>query len=554
MGRALAVGGVVAVSRPELVMSVARSVAEVLAEHVTFEVECADRLYLNLYVPRLQRPEGVVGFFRGHRGFRFASSALMDPISKQFIAGIGRLARDEGVPVVEFAKGQRKDDVMQEHLARFTGAEGVLFVGKAQEKARVFRTERRTNPATGATYPWIVAATAMVNHYYVYCVDEDFGPFFIKFCSYFPYNGRLCLNGHEWAKRQACAAGIGFTELDNGFAACDDPHRLQQVCDGLGPEQIEALAQKWLARLPHPYTGEDTAAGYAYDISVLQSEFSLTQVFDRPLSGRVFFEEVIRENLDIGRPDHVSLVFARRVTKRTPGRFRTRVITPDVTPSLHIDYKNTRVKQYFKLGRALRTETTINDSRDFGIGKRLCNLPALREVGLQANRRLLDTQRLSHDPALGRETLASLTAPAIVGTQRAPGLRLDSDRVQALLSALAIFRLHPNGFTNAELKAHLGPLLGLGADQISAGRMTYELRRLRLHGLIKRIPGSFRYRVTDTGLRAALVLTRTCARLIRPALAHLADPSPPAPSRLRKAFDRTLQAIDDLARDAHLAA
>jgi hypothetical protein len=226
--------------------------------------------------------------------------------------------------VVEFAKGQRKDDVMAEHLARFTAAEGVLFVGKAQEKARVFRTQRRANPATGSTYPQIVPGTAMVNHYYVYCVDEDFGPFFIKFCSYFPYGGRLCLNGHEWAKRQAAKAGIAFTELDNGFATCEDPHRLQEVCDRLGPPQIEALARKWLARLPHPYTAEDTAAGYAYDISILQAEFSLTQVFDRPASGRVFFEEVIRENLDIGRPDHVGLVFARRVTKRTPGRFRTR--------------------------------------------------------------------------------------------------------------------------------------------------------------------------------------------------------------------------------------
>jgi hypothetical protein len=127
---------------------------------------------------------------------------------------------------------------------------------------------------------------------------------------------------------------------------------------------------KWLARLPHPYTAADQAAGYAYDISILQAEFSLTQVFDRPASGRVFFEEVIRENLDLGRPDHVGLVFARRVTKRTPGRFRTRVLTADVTPSVHIDYKRTHLKQYYKLGRALRTETTINDSRDFGIGKR----------------------------------------------------------------------------------------------------------------------------------------------------------------------------------------
>ena len=157
--------------------------------------------------------------------------------------------------------------------------------------------------------------------------------------------------------------------------------------------KIDALLRKWLARLPHPFTPEDRNAGYRYDVSILQAEFSLTQVLDRPLTGRIFFEEVIRENLDLGRPDQVQLIFERRVTKRTPGRFRTRVLTEGVMPSLHVDYKSSRIKQYHKEGRALRTETTINDPRDFGIGKRLHNLPALREVGFQANRRLLDVQQ-----------------------------------------------------------------------------------------------------------------------------------------------------------------
>ena len=150
---------------------------------------------------------------------------------------------------------------------------------------------------------------------------------------------------------------------------------------------------------PHPFTPQDRAAGYRYDISILQAEFSLTQVLDRPTTGRVFFEEVIRENLDIGRPDHVQLIFERRITKQTPGRFRTRVITEGVTPSLHIDYKRSRIKQYHKEGRALRTETTINDPHDFDIGKRLSNLPALRRIGFQANRRLLHVQRISQDCA-----------------------------------------------------------------------------------------------------------------------------------------------------------
>jgi len=214
-------------------MSLPRTVAAVLRDHVTLEVEGIDRMYLNVYVPKLQRELGVVGFLRYHRGHLFASSALLAPISDTFIRAIDAFTGAHAIPVVPFARKQRKDDVAAEHLARFTQAEGVLFVGKAQEKTPVFRTQKRKNPKTGQSYPWIVRSTAMVNHYYFYCVDEDFGPFFLKFCSYFPYNAKLCLNGHEYLKRQLAKEGIAFEALDNGILSCDDPQRLQEIADGL---------------------------------------------------------------------------------------------------------------------------------------------------------------------------------------------------------------------------------------------------------------------------------------------------------------------------------
>jgi hypothetical protein len=267
-----------------------------------------------------------------------------------------------------------------------------LYVGRGQEKAVVWSTQKRRRP-DGTTYAWLVKTSAMVNHFYFYCVDADFGPFFLKFCSYFPFNAKLCINGHHWAQRQAAKAGVGFETLDNGFAACDDPAALQAICATLGPGHIDALLRKWLRILPHPFTEDDIAAGHTYEVSILQAEFSLTQMLDRPVSGRIFFDQVIADNLDIGRPDQVSLVFGRKIIRKgrhpTPGRFRTRIITDGVTPSLHVSYKNNRIKQYHKLDRALRTETTINDTRDFGIGKRLHNLPALADIGFQANRRLL---------------------------------------------------------------------------------------------------------------------------------------------------------------------
>jgi hypothetical protein len=404
-------------------MTLPRCAADVLADHVLFEIEAIDRMYLNLYQPRLQHGAGIAAFFVGHRGHRFASSALMAPMTAAFTADIDHFIAARGLDLVRFARGQRKDDVTREYLRRAECDDRglvpaqVLYVGVAQEKQRVFRTSKRRNPVTGATYPWLVPGSGVVNQYYFYCVDEEFGPVCVKFSGYFPYTGRLILNGNEYAKRQAAKAGIGFVPLDNAFAAVDDVAAVQAICDALDEGTITALAARLLAMLPYPFTAEDTAAGYRYELSVLQAEFSLTQMLDAPVTGRIFFDQLIRDNLDLGRPDRVTLIFGRKIIRKgkraTPGRFRTRVITEDVTPSLHVDYKHSKIKQYHKLGKALRTETTINDTADFGVAKGLSHLPELKEIGFTASRRLLDVQRISHDPAEGTATMTALTQPVI---------------------------------------------------------------------------------------------------------------------------------------------
>lgn len=541
-------------------MTLPRSAADVLSGHVVFELECIDRLYCNLYIPKLQRDLGVVGFIREHLGKPVASTAVLAERTGAFYAGIGAFAAGNGIPVVEFRAGQRKDDVMRERLAEFLAegrTEGVVFIGRAQEKARVWATTRRRD-AEGKSYPWIVRENRVVTHWYFYCYDACAGPFFLKYCGYFPYTARLCCNGNEYAKAMAARAGIGFTPLDNGFAAVDDVAAVQAICDSFDEKVIWDLAAKWTGLLPCPFTAQDTAAGYRYEVSVLQAEFSLTQVLDKPVTGRIFFEQVIRDNLDLGRPDSAGLIFGRRIIRKgpraTPGQFRTRILTEGVIPALHIDYKHSKIKQYHKEGRALRTETTINDPRDFGIGKRLDNLPALRAAGFTATRRLLDAEKISHDPADGQDIITHLCQPLVSGTgTRVAGLRLGDRRSHALLAALCVFRLLPRGFANRDLRPILAQLLSVPAESITPGKMTYDLRRLRIHGLIERIPGTFRYQVTDTGITQALFLTRLHDKFLRTGLAAIAGPA--GKDRSLAAASRTYTtAIDDLARQARLTA
>jgi hypothetical protein len=535
-------------------MSIARSVADVLRDHVALELEGIDRMYLNVYVPHLQAVGGVVWYLRSHRGQRFASTTAVVPMTEAFVRNIEEFVDRQGIDLVTFDKRQRKDDVTQHYLRRFEGTEGVLYVGKAQEKARVMRTQRRQSRTAGGTYPWIVESTAMVNHYYFYCVDEDFGPFFLKFCSYFPYNAKLCINGHEYLKRQLAKRGVSFEALDNGIKSCADPKLAQRLCDALSANKIDRLLRKWLKRLPHPFPPRDRAAGYRYQLSILQAEFSLTQVLDQPVTGRVFFEEVIRENLDIGRPTQVSLVFDRKVTRRTPGRFRTRVITEGVVPSLHVDYKKSRIKQYHKDGQALRTETTINDTRDFAIGRRIENLDELRKIGFAANRRLLDVQRIGHDCFIGEASFQGMQKPVTVDSGRAAALRFADPRVQALCHVLLLFLLVKGTFTHKDVREHLAPLLGHKPSQYAPGRVTYDLRRLRLHALIERIPKTHRYRITAKGLRIAIFYTRLYNRSLRTGMAVISPACTNPQLPIAKSIRAAETALDNWYQHAKIAA
>src|SRR6201996_4786049 len=242
-------------------MNLNKSVAELQREHVVLELECIDRMYLNAYVPQLTTEGGVAGFVRGYLGNRFASTKAVAPMTEAFVESIMQFGLDHRIDLVRFKKGQRKDHVMQARLRAFKKKhqQGVVFIGVAQEKARVPRTVRKAF-GNGGTIPWINYSSANVNFYYFYCLDEDFGPFFLKFCSYFPYTAKLCINGHEYLKRQLAKWGVAFEALDNGIKSCADPRLMQRLADGLSAEKIDRLLRKWLRRLPHPFPPRDRAA------------------------------------------------------------------------------------------------------------------------------------------------------------------------------------------------------------------------------------------------------------------------------------------------------
>jgi hypothetical protein len=458
--------------------------------------------------------------------------------------------------VVHFKKFESKELVARRFMrkAEREGRFGVVMIGVAQEKTSAWRGYRRGGSDSHPHFCYR-RMSVFPNHFYLYVRDPDWGPAFIKTVAYAPYGVWIYLNGHEWAKRQAEKRGIAFEALDNGFRSVEDADALAGICQSLSHRDIERFWDRWQTLLPSPFTVEDRLRGYRHALSVRQLELSDTRVFERPCQGREWFELMLRDQLALGRPDHVQVVFGRKITSRTPGRFRTRVIGDGVEPQIQAHYKHSKVKQYFKEGRALRTETTINDPHDFGIGRLLTarNWQALTRTGSEINERLLAAQLAACDCAPDPDTLQRVVSPSIEDGLPAPALRFGDPRVMMLLSSLCSYRHLFAGLTNKTLRELVAGLI----PGYSARQMTYDLRRLRRKGLIRRVPKSQRYELTDHGRRIAVFFTKTYTRILNPSLAEL-DPALPDEiaqrSPLARAWRAFEQALDARIADANLTA
>ncbi|MCA1680933.1 MAG: hypothetical protein LC777_19335, partial [Actinobacteria bacterium] len=437
------------------------TISSLLADHVSLQVRSVDRLFLSGYVPRLQCVGQLVRFMLDRAGGNIPSPAILGRVGRAYVEAIDRFALDNEIPVVRFKRGERKEDVARAYFmaAEREGRFGVVLIGVAQEKASAWRGWRDGGSDAHPHFEFGRQAV-FVNHYYFYIRDREWGPAFVKTNAYAPYPVWLWLNGHEWAKRQAAHRGIDFCELDNGFRSCADEPALATICESLCHADIEAFFARWMRVLPSPFIAVERAR-FGYRLSLRQLELSDTRVFDRPAAGRAWFEQTIKDQLDLGRPDRVQVVFDRKVTRATPGIFQTKVITRGVAPVIQAHYKHSKVKQYLKEGRALRTETTVNDPYDFGVGRLLTaeNWQALLTIAEQTNQRLLDSQLGACDCAPDPTALEAIVLPSTHDGQRAPGLRFGDPRVMALLACLCHYGHLFNGLTNRSLRELIAGLI-----------------------------------------------------------------------------------------------
>jgi hypothetical protein len=536
-------------------MGTVTNINEVLDGHSVLQLDCVDRLYLNAYVPNLQVSGQVHSFFSRHRGQKIVSPALMAQIGNRFVREVKAFAAANDVPLLRLGKpdrsrwGDRKVDHVRPYMERAErdGRYGVVAIVVSQEFQWVFGGRNRAEKPGAVIYRF-EKAERRVGVYYFYVLDREFGPGFIKICTYFPYPAKVWLNGHEWAKRQASRVGIAFTPLSNGFASCAEPEHLQQLCDRLGPADVQAFFDRWMGVIPTPLTPADRAAGYWWELSMRQVEVSRTVVLDDPRRARRFFEALVADNVDVGRPEQVTVVFARQLRRQARGRplFRSRIVTAGSQVKIDFAYKHSRIKQYLKDGRAVRVETVVNSPDDLSVPRRLQHLPELVAKARAVNRRLLMIERAGQDCAIGTALFERIHQPYAREGKRTGAFRFGDPRVTALAGAGATTLNAVTGFSNKSLRGHVAGLLG---REYTRSQMNYDLRRLRLHGLIQRIPHRNLYTLTPDGIRVAVFYIKLQNRLLSPLLE--AD-QPPAPAAVRRALATLEHAVNDHVTAARL--
>jgi hypothetical protein len=529
------------------------NINEVLDGHVALDLSCIDRLYLNAYVPVLQVGGQVERFCRVHLGQPIASPAVIEKIGTRFRREVDAFAKRHRIPVLHLSKPDRSrwDDRKLDHVrpymdrAEAAGRYGVVAIVAAQEFQWVFSATKKTGRTVGVWFDW-KKTERRVSCYYFYVMDREFGPGFIKICTWFPYPAKIWLNGHEWAKRQARRTRVVFSELANGFATCARPERLQAICDRLGAADVQAFFDRWMVHIPTPLADADRAAGYWWQLSMRQVEVSRTVVFDDPRRARGFFEALVADNIGVGRPHEVAMIFARQVRKTTTEPFRGRIFSPGTEVKMDFSYKHSRVKQYLKEGRALRIETVINKPADIGVLARIEHLPELVDKARHINDRVLMIERAGQGCAIGSALFERIHQPYNQEGQRTGALRFGDSRATALTGALCCVIHAVTGFTNQSLRGLVAGLLG---TDYSTNQMSYDLRRLRLHGLITRVPHSNTYTLTPDGQRVAVFYNKLHHRLLGPLLD--AD-QPPAPPELRRALATIDKTIHDYIMNARL--
>jgi hypothetical protein len=525
---------------------------DVLGQVVQFAYTCWDRIVLNGYIERLQRPENLIYFFRSVVGIEVIEPAVLEQRTNAYKAWVRRVTEEHDIPVVAAPRGVKKEELVQPYYRRLKDDQGVACVLTSMEQGRTFVSyvPRWKVPSGDAKYRFIKACRKQFLHYYWYVLDPVMGPMSLRVASYFPFNVTCYLNGHSFVAQELERDGVRFRKADNAFLAVGDVAALQSAADRLTAALLQRRCNFWVRRVVPVFSPAEREAlrpGYRY--SMAQMELATDVVFKRSAPLRALFQRACELGIQVGGANRTTHLFGRRINRHYQGKLQTVLDQRDAGhPVLRWYYQTSFAKQYVRgdqhSDRILRNETCSNDTRHFGVGRRLENLPLLRDKLAATNERCLAQQAELLASAVDTGQLAALAAPTLVGQRRIPGLKLHDDRVIRVLETL----LHPGGFvhdwTTRELHTRVVARHHLPPDNYRLSQLRYDLSKLRAKSLVERIGKTRRYRLTPLGLKLGVLLVKLRMRLLGPLTSLIHQPRATTHGRHLNSVDAAYHEVD----------
>jgi hypothetical protein len=493
-------------------------------DNIKFSYRCFDRLLLHGCIQSFLDGARAQGFFWVYRKIYPVSRKVLREVAHQYHEWVEHSAQKWGVDIVGDPEGRRDDFV--EPYFRKAQPDHVVVIIKAREPAGYMT-------AIGAGTKWhLETKYRWVDQYNFYVQDAEWGPMFVRVCPYFPFSTRICLNQHHWLAQKMKQAGIRFTQSGNAFRRCSDPEALQRMADSLTAQDLIRCGHKWLHRLIPFFRGSERREhGCWHQLFFSQVEFCENLIFRRRAALDQLGERLLDANRNLGRPDKLTVIFGRRITRQYAGKLQTEIEDLHLgNPVMRSYYKNGFAKHYVRDYDMLRFEAATNNVyQDYNIKKAVENLVPLREKMQGIITRYQEVQQDILETFLDRGELRSLGQPTVLANgKRIPGLKLDHPRQLAVMSSLVRFSHVAAGdtFTTAELQAAAAEALAIPTEQCPLGALRYELWKLRAKGLVEKLPHSRRYRLLPNGYRISLLFLKLFDKIYAPLTAGLLHPYP----------------------------
>lgn len=489
---------------------------------ISSTLACFDRVVITGTLPDICHPRAMAGFLDYHKVRLFDFPRWAAPLREELRANAERIADEAGLTIefIRKLKALRKEARIKEILAARGDHPGLVHIFSAMESCPSYRpwhdkTTHRTflRPTSGKCL-----------HYYFYFIDEQFGLCDVRVPTWAPFRLQVYFNGHAWLACQLCQAGIGFEMLDNAFAFIADPDKAQELADALSApmlhERLAAWAQRFCPLLHHFRSG--------YHWSFMQAEYATDVVFRRQAEFQPLYEAIVRTAVHIIKAAHVATFLGRKLTSayhdELGNDFSTRIQGTRIRHSMG----PASIKLYDKFALIARVECTVNDVSFFKhhryveqrngqrlfklapLRKSIYSLKDLRQVMRAANDRYLASMACLDNPDAGQKAIAKMAAPAKTKGRSFRGFNLFLNPDYRLFLTLGRGEWAISGFRAADLRAHI--------DGLSPGRSSYILKRLRTHGLIKKVAHTYKYYLTTLGRRVLVTALVIREYFVQPTL------------------------------------